>query len=71
MKPKDVYEVTTNGGHITDDDLLAGIIFFKDLSDNLFKVGPTFRLAAAEANHTYFTLRDFAVNRELRIKKGY
>ena len=62
---KEIYNKKVEGGRITNEELLEGIKFFKDLSDKLFKCGPVFRLAAKEANDTYFTFYSYAIARGL------
>lgn len=66
---KEIYNKKTDGGNITNAELLIGIKFFDDLSRKLFQCGPVFRLAAKEANDVYHTFYSYAVARGLDIPK--
>jgi hypothetical protein len=63
----DIYEKKCEGGHISNSEILKGIVFFKDLSSKLAVCGPVFKLAFKEANNTYDTLYGYAVARGLKI----
>ncbi len=71
MSPKQIYNHYQDGILIPNKDLITGIIFYKDLSDNLIKCGPVFSLAFREANQVYLTLRSYADSRKLLIPDGY
>jgi hypothetical protein len=70
INPRTLYDKYMEGDHITDQELKEGLVFYNDLSRSLFRCGPTFRLAAAEANRVYEGLRAVTVARSLRIKVG-
>jgi hypothetical protein len=67
FSPKSVYTKKCEGGRISDADVMQGIVFFKELADNLVKCGPVFRLAFKEANDTYNTLHTIAVARNIDV----
>lgn len=65
MNPKLVYQSYVEGTTITDSDLLEAIEFFYELSNQLVKCGPVFKLAFKEANYTYLALEDYARARRI------
>lgn len=63
---KEIYNIKYDGGHLTNEELLFGIEFFRDLSNKLRQLGPVFRLAYQEANDTYIKYYGYAVARNLK-----
>lgn len=63
---KSVYEKLINGDSLTNKEVDSGVLFFKALADDLFTLGPVFRLAAIEALRTYNRLYDFQQARKLK-----
>ncbi len=61
-----IYDKCVNGDRHTDEELGYGIIMYKQMADNLYKMGPVFRLAAIECNRVYMLLNDF---QEARTRK--
>ena len=62
-----VYETVRSGGPVSDDDLEFGILYYGELSINLFNCGPVFRLAAQEANNILYTLSNFQTARKGQV----
>ena len=63
--PKDVYEKFCAGDSLTDAEVSFGITFYTYLADNLFKCGPVFQLAAAEARRVQLQLEGFMEARQM------
>jgi len=66
---KEIYNKKVEGDPITDEDVLKGLCFFKQLAKDLVLCGPVFRLAFKEANDTYNTFYSYAVARNLNIPR--
>lgn len=62
---KKVHEKILSGDPFTDQEVLEGMKFFEQLSNDLHKAGPVFMLAAREASRVYTTLNGFAWARSL------
>ena len=68
---KQIYEKVCNGDSLTDEEVLKGMKFYRQLTNDLMKCGPVFALARNEANRTYMKLYDFAQARGLRLPRVY
>lgn len=66
LRAQRIYEQYTNGDHITDDDLDYGIGFFKTITQELWSIGPVFKLSADETRRIWYALESF---KEARKKK--
>jgi hypothetical protein len=55
-----VYKKYCSGEEISDEELQAGIEFFKHLEEDLRVLGPEFRLAANEVSRVLDSLESFA-----------
>jgi hypothetical protein len=62
---RDVHRRLRNGDKIGDNELMIAIPYFEQTRDMLYPLGEMFNLQAQEANRVAYTLRGFAVAREL------
>jgi hypothetical protein len=60
INPKTILKKLSSGDALTNGEVLFGMVFFKDLADQLFACGPVFLLAAKEANRAWMDLESFA-----------
>jgi hypothetical protein len=58
------YEKFLRGDPLTNYEVRSAVLFHKELSDNLFKMGPAFALAAKESNRVFLEIRSFLNSRE-------
>ena len=59
MSVRNIYEKFINGDSLTDIEVNEGVKFFKKLSDDLYLLGPIFRLSAHEAARAYDRLKSY------------
>ena len=71
MNPSEIYKRFTDGDPIDDTSLIIGILFYRDLNDKLVQCGPVFKLASNEVNRVYWGLRDYAINRGLKLPENH
>lgn len=62
---KTIYTRVCNTDRLSNKEVREGYEFFATLSEQLYKAGPAFVIAAKEAGRTADTLRGFAVARKL------
>ena len=65
--PQQVYDKLVTGTTLSNSELVAGVVWLKDLSEKMNKMGPVFKLAARELNDKYLIALGYAENRGLKI----
>jgi len=63
LNPGKVYEKFLGSDGLTNPEVELLVTYYKDLADRLFQCGPTFRLAAQEANRVYLRASDYKAAR--------
>ena len=64
IHPSNIYKAYVDGDSLTDAQVNAGVVIFKDLADRLVYCGPVFYTAFKEANHVYMALEGFQKARQ-------